>query len=334
MSSKKGTSDTRKKQPVVLVTGGKGLVGCALRRVVKEAPTGAQWYFASSRSADLSVDSEARALFEQVKPTYVVHLAAMVDGGLSGNMRHSVEMFRANQRINDNVLALAHEYGVKKCVSCLSTCVFPDQTAYPINEKMMHDGPPHRSNLGYATAKRDLDVLNRLYHDQYGCGFTSVIPTNVFGPHDNYHLEDSHVIPGLIHRCYLAKKKKQPFVVRGSGKPLRQFIYSIDLARLILWTLLHYNNDPQPLILSVDESAEVSIEHVARSIARTMDYEEHLVFDENNADDSRYRETVSNSKLQRLYDEREGTPFQFTPFDKAMVESVHWFIQNYDEARK
>merc|ERR1711998_502410 len=125
-------------------------------------------------------------------------------------------------------------FGVEKLVSCLSTCIFPDKTAYPIDETMVHNGPPHKSNYGYAYAKRMVDVLSRAYNDQYGCNFTSVIPTNIYGSWDNYNLEDSHVIPGLIHKVYNAKKDSGELYVWGSGTPLRQFIFSEDLARLMI----------------------------------------------------------------------------------------------------
>ncbi|KAJ3111029.1 GDP-L-fucose synthase [Phlyctochytrium bullatum] len=124
-------------------------------------------------------------------------------------MRCKAEFFYDNCRMNENVIHTAFEFKVKKVVSCLSTCIFPDKTTYPIDETMIHDGPPHDSNYGYAYAKRMIDVMNRTYYDQYGCQFTSVIPTNIFGPHDNYNLEDSHVIPGLIHKCYLAKLSEE-----------------------------------------------------------------------------------------------------------------------------
>jgi GDP-L-fucose synthase len=94
---------------------------------------------------------------------------------------------------------------VKKVVSCLSTCIFPDKTTYPIDETMVHNGPPHNSNFGYSYAKRMIDVLNKGYFNQHGLKYTSVIPTNVFGPHDNYNIEDGHVLPGLIHKVYQAK---------------------------------------------------------------------------------------------------------------------------------
>lgn len=122
-------------------------------------------------------------------------------------MKYKADFFRDNMVMNENVLHVAHLCKVEKIVSCLSTCIFPDKTTYPIDETMVHNGPPHDSNYGYAYAKRMIDVMNKVYHEQYGCNFTSVIPTNIFGPHDNFNLEDSHVIPGLIHKCYLAKSE-------------------------------------------------------------------------------------------------------------------------------
>jgi len=113
----------------------------------------------------------------------------------------------------------------------------------------IHAGPPHPSNYGYSYAKRLIDIQNKGYYDQYGLRYTSVIPCNVFGPHDNYNLENSHVIPGLIHKLYLAKENNTEGTIMGTGKPLRQFIYSIDLARLFLWVLRSYN-DVEPIILS------------------------------------------------------------------------------------
>lgn len=150
-------------------------------------------------------------------------------------------------------------------VSCLSTCIFPDKTTYPIDEMMIHNGPPHHSNEGYAYAKRMIDVINRCYHLQHGCMFTSVVPTNIFGPHDNFSIEDGHVLPGLMHKCLLAKQKQAAgeeasFVIWGSGTPLRQFIFSEDLGALMVWALREYDSI-EPIILSVPEEAEVRTPH-------------------------------------------------------------------------
>lgn len=221
------------KKMIVLVTGGTGLVGKAIEAVVKSDPDCVDdtWFFAGSKDGDMRDREQTRALFERVKPTHVIHLAAMV-GGLFRNMKYKVEFYRENVLINDNVMECCRLFGVSKLVSCLSTCVFPDKTSYPIDETMVHSGPPHSSNEGYAYAKRMIDVMNRCYADEYGSNFTSIIPTNIYGPDDNFSIEDGHVIPGLIHKCYLAKKAGTDLVIWGSGRPLRQFIYSRDLAAL------------------------------------------------------------------------------------------------------
>lgn len=254
-------------------------------------------------------------------------------------------------------------------VSCLSTCVFPDKTSYPIDETMIHDGPPHSSNEGYAYAKRMIDVQNRCYAEQYGCKFTSVIPTNVFGPHDNFSIEDGarprdgcprhadprpappprraapprarralprrrapslcagHVLPGLMHKLYLAKQRGEPYTIWGTGKPLRQFIFSEDLARLFVWTLRDYDS-VEPIILSVGEEDEVDIKTAAMTVASAMGFTGEVRFDTSKAD-GQYKKTASNARLKQL-----NPSFRFTPFPEAVKRTVDWFVENYDTARK
>lgn len=192
-------------EKVILVTGGTGLVGKAIEKVVSDGkrPADEKWVFASSKDADLTSREQTEALFAKHKPTHVIHLAAMV-GGLFKNLKYNLDFLRCNIQINDNVLHTSYRTGVKKVVSCLSTCIFPDMTPYPIDETMIHNGPPHESNFGYSHAKRLIDVQNRAYLAQHGCHFTSVIPTNVFGPHDNFNLDDGHVLAGLINKTHSA----------------------------------------------------------------------------------------------------------------------------------
>ncbi|EAN97451.1 putative GDP-L-fucose synthetase [Trypanosoma cruzi] len=312
---------------VVLVTGGSGLVGRALEAVQKRNPSADEkWVFLSSRDADLTSMEATKAVFEKYRPDLVIHLAARV-GGLFKNMRQPVEMWHENVAINNNVLECCRIYGVKKMVSCLSTCIFPDKTTYPINENMLHDGPPHCSNEAYSYAKRMMDVMNRAYRSEYACNFTSVIPTNIYGPHDNYNLQDSHVVPGLIHRFYLAKQAGMPVTVMGTGKPLRQFIYSEDLAELLIWVMREYT-EGSPIILSVDESDEVSIADVVKMIAEAIEFKGDIVFDTSKAD-GQYQKTADNSKLRKYIPE-----YKFTPMAEGIKRSVEWFVQNYDVARK
>ncbi|XP_034002909.1 GDP-L-fucose synthase-like [Trematomus bernacchii] len=313
----------------VLVTGGSGLVGRAIQHVVREegeAKEGEEWIFLSSKDANLMNMEETRAVFEKHRPTHVIHLAAMV-GGLFKNMKYNLDFWRNNIYINDNVLQAAHEVGAVKVVSCLSTCIFPDKTIYPIDETMIHNGPPHESNFGYAYAKRMIDVHNRAYFQQYGRCFTAVIPTNVFGPHDNFSIEDGHVLPGLIHKAYIAQKEGKPLVVWGSGSPRRQFIYSLDLARLFLWVLREYP-EVDPVILSVGEEEEVSIKEAAEAVVQALDFKGEVVFDTSKAD-GQFKKTASNAKLHRYLPE-----FTFTPFTQALKETCDWFVANYDSARK
>lgn len=326
---------------VILVTGGQGLVGHAIRHVLDtELPNtrygrrdGETWIFASSKEADLRDTVATKALFEKYKPTHVIHLAALV-GGLFMNMSHKLSMLRDNVNINDNVLHTSYLTGVQKVISCLSTCVFPDGVTPPLREDKIHQGPPHDSNFGYAYAKRLVDIANHAYKEEFGCNFTAAIPTNIYGPHDNYDLENSHVIPGLIHKCYIAKQNGTPFVVAGTGKPLRQFVYSYDLARMFIWQLREYDDDVEPIIFSVGEDDDVSIRYVAEQIVKAFDFKGEVQFDTSKSD-GQFRKPASNEKLLRLVREtsKDNEEFKFTPFEHGLKESVDWFIENYHQAR-
>ena len=313
---------------VVLVTGGSGLVGSAISSFISSRGSvpNETWYFASSKDADLTVRSSVSALFARVQPTHVLHLAAKV-GGLFANLSQKVEFYRFNVLMNDNVMEECRLHGVAKLVSFLSTCIFPDKTTYPIDETMLHDGPPHSSNEGYAYAKRMVDTMSRAYNEEYGCNFTSVIPTNVYGPHDNFDINGGHVVPGLIHKCYIAKRDNTPFVIWGSGKPLRQFIYSEDLAKLSVWVMENYDS-PAPVILSVDPQAEVSIADVALLVADAMGYVGEVVFDSSKAD-GQFKKTANNAKLRTLLPD-----YKFESIETGIKKSVDWFLANYDTCRK
>ncbi|KAG8515388.1 GDP-L-fucose synthase, partial [Galemys pyrenaicus] len=333
----------------ILVTGGSGLVGRAIQKVVADGAglPGEDWVFVSSKDANLTDAAQTRALFERVRPTHVIHLAAMV-GGLFRNLKYNLDFWRENVHINDNVLHAAFEGGARKVVSCLSTCIFPDKTTYPIDETMIHNGPPHSSNFGYSYAKRMIDVQNRAYFEQHGRTFTAVIPTNVFGPHDNFSIEDGHVLPGLIHKAHLAKSSGSALTVWGSGKPRRQFIYSLDLARLFIWVLREYD-EVEPIILSVGEEDEVSIREAAEAVVEAMDFQGEVTFDTTKSD-GQFKKTASNSKLRAYLPD-----FRFTPFKQgeallpagpcprlpwawasaaAVKETCAWFTDNYEQARK
>lgn len=308
----------------ILVTGGYGLVGTAIKSISVNY-SNYNFIFMSSKDCDLTNWSQTIDYFNKIKPTHVIHLAACV-GGLFKNMKYKVDMLEKNILINSNVLKASHQVQVNKLISCLSTCIFPNKTTYPINETMLHDGPPHYSNDAYAYAKRLLEVHTKAYQEQYNDNFICVIPTNIYGPNDNYNLNDGHVIPALIHKCYLAKKNNEPFVICGSGTPLRQFIFSEDLAILFMWVLEQYN-DKDSIILSVSEKDEVSIKDVALLIAKKFNYD-NVTFDTSKPD-GQYKKTADNAKLMKLIGN-----FNFTTISEGISKSIDWFIQNYDACRK
>jgi GDP-L-fucose synthase len=308
----------------ILVTGGSGLVGYGIEQHAGKYPD-CTFVFMSSKSCNLLDFQDTYTYFQKQKPDAVIHLAANV-GGLFKNMSQNVEMLETNVLMNMNVLRVCHALNIDKVVSCLSTCVFPDKTTYPIDETMLHAGPPHISNEGYAYAKRVLEVHSRLYSKQYGRQYRCVIPTNIYGIRDNFHLDNAHVIPALIHKCWLAKQEQKPFVIQGNGKPLRQFVYNKDLGELLLWTLFNYKGES--LILSVDEQDEISIGDVATLIAKEFNYEQHIVFSDSD-DKGQHKKTADNSQLRSVLSD-----YRFTLIQDGLKETIDWFKSNYESVRK
>lgn len=299
-----------------LVTGGSGLVGKAISKIKPD------YIYLSLEDCDLTNYEMTYDVFKKYNPTHVIHLAAYV-GGLYKNMNQKVEMLEKNTLININVLKVCHELNINNVISCLSTCIFPDKTTYPIDENMLHDGRPHISNDAYAYSKRLLDTLSKSYREEYNRNYTCIIPTNIYGENDNYSLEDGHVIPALIHKAHLAKNNNEPFIIKGTGKPLRQFIYSQDLAQLIVWCLENYN-DIDPIILA--DSKEYSIKEIGEIIAENFNID-NIQFD-TSFSDGQYKKTASNQKLLSLLD------FEFTDINIGLQKSCKWFIDNYENCRK
>eukprot|EP01060_Flectonema_neradi_P022328 TRINITY_DN3058_c2_g1_i2.p1 TRINITY_DN3058_c2_g1~~TRINITY_DN3058_c2_g1_i2.p1 ORF type:complete len:327 (+),score=69.74 TRINITY_DN3058_c2_g1_i2:43-981(+) len=310
----------------VLVTGGSGLAGRAVEELISsENNKQESWYFASSSDADLRDLEATRSLFEKIKPTHVLHLAAKV-GGLLMNIEQPVEMYNDNIKINMNVMECSKELSVKKLVSTLSMCIFPQKVTYPINEDCLHEGLPSQDLMGYAQSKRMVDIMNRLYNKQYGMMFTSLIPTNIFGPHDNYSLKNAHVIPALMHKIYLAKKNGTPLEVVGTGTALRQFIYSADFAKIAVWSIRNYES-VEPLIVSVPESHEVSIRDVVTILTSAMNFEGEVVW--KGGPDGQLKKTADITRLQTAMGEIE-----FTDFKVGIRQAAEWFVANYEKARK
>jgi GDP-L-fucose synthase len=300
----------------ILVTGGYGLVGSMFNKP--------DYIPLSSSEADLRKREEVDKIFEKIDFDSVIHCAAKV-GGVGGNMNYKGEFFYDNIMINTNVIESARVHGIKNLVAFLSTCIFPNDVEYPLTESKIHLGPPHFSNDAYAYAKRMSDIQIRSYKEQYGLNYKSVIPTNIYGPNDNYDIKNGHVIPSLIHKCYLARENKTDFEIWGTGKPLREFIFSQDVARLTEWVLENYNEN-EPIILSTSE--EISIKDVVDIIVELMNFKGSVVWNKDKPD-GQFRKPSDNSKIKSYLPN-----FKFTPLYQGLKYTIEYFENNYNIIRK
>lgn len=298
----------------IIVTGGSGLVGNAFQKIKEEYDH--SFVFYSSKDCDLLEYEKSLSKIADEKADCVIHLAANV-GGLYKNINQKVSMFETNILINLNIVRICSLLNLK-FVGCLSTCIFPDNVKYPITEDVLFDGPPHDSNYGYAYAKRMLEIHCKTYREQFNSDFRCFIPTNLYGPFDNFNLQDAHVIPSLIHRCYLSKKNNEDFIVYGTGKPLRQFMHSEDFARIILNEFDKPDRDPK--IICPKE--EYSIGDIATMVANSFNYEDRIVFDSTKSD-GQFKKTAI-SKIN----------YNFKDIKIGIKETVDWFIKNYESIKK
>ena len=307
----------------ILITGGTGLVGTALGEAYNSTYDLGITSIGSSQY-NLTSNSEVNLMFMNHQPRKVIHTAAKV-GGLGSNMKYKGQYFYENLMINANVIDQAYHWGVKRLVAFLTTCAFPAEVEYPLDHTKIHLGEPHESNFGYAYAKRMAEVQIRAYREQYGVKYSCVIPTNIYGPNDNFSLEHGHVVPMLIHKLYKAQRDGTDFTVWGSGKPLREFIFSRDVAELTQWVLNSYDGE-HPLILSTSD--EISIQDLVDLLVKEFKFTGKVKFDRSKRD-GQYRKPSDNSLIKSLV-----PTFEFTPIEEGIKETVQWFKENYDTARR
>ena len=311
----------------VLVTGGNGMVGSALKKYLSTKQEDNPFFapsikFLSSKECDLRLIEKTDELFKKNKPKIVIHLAGKV-GGVKANSDFVGEFYTSNMFINMNVLHSAHKHGVNKLVSMLSTCIYPDKVKYPIKESYLHQGPPHESNFGYAYAKRMMEVQSRAYRKQYGTNFINVVPNNIFGENDNFDLNDGHVIPSIIRKIYEAKKNNKTARLWGDGSALRQFTYSYDIAKILFFLTKNYN-EKEPINIGCEK--EYSIKEVAEIISEAIGYDGDIDW-QSNMPSGQLRKPSDLSKLENMgWDD-------YTDFREAIQITCKWFIKNYPNIR-
>lgn len=337
----------------VLVTGSTGLVGNAIKDLLnsnfgplqhpwgnttRNPGVGANvfkineytWYFLDRKTQawDLRNDHHVDTVFKNFKPHIVIHLAAKV-GGLYGNMSSNYTMLVDNLKINTNILESCKKYKVTRVINILSTCVFGNDLKYPLTSDQMYNAQPDTSNEGYSYSKRLLDTGSRLLSKEIEIEIVNIIPTNLMGFEDNFNLENGHVLPGLVHKCFIAKKDNTPLIIRGMGKSRRQFVYAADFARIIVHFVdCELQKNFNQLIVGPPIEDEITIKELVNKIVKEFEFNGEIIYD-SSFPEGQYKKTVSNSELL------EYIPgFKFTPLDVALKETIKYFIKNYNTIRK
>jgi GDP-L-fucose synthase len=297
-----------------IVTGSSGLLGSALKRKLGESHL-----YLSSKDLDLKDFSTTHSVIAHLrdKCDTIIHCAAKV-GGVKANMENNDLFFWENYQMNNNILESAYKSNYKNFVSILSTCIFPDDIEYPLTADKINLGAPHPSNYGYAYAKRMLGYQTSTFGNMIQeSNWISIVPTNLYGSDDNFNLNDSHLIPALIRKAYDASLSGDDFVVWGDGSPLRQFVYSDDMAKIILWAIDNWK-DNNPL-MAVNEK-EYSIKEVATIIAKRFEIPDNKIIFDNTKPNGQHRKPAKS----------DVSWFEFMSLEDGINKTIDWFIENYN----
>ena len=316
----------------IFVAGHRGLVGSAIVRALR-ARGHDNLLLRGSKELDLRDAAATEAFFAETKPEYVFLAAAKV-GGIVANNRYPVEFLRDNLAIQNNVITSAHRHGVARLLFLGSSCIYPKLAPQPLNERSLLTGPLEPTNRAYALAKIAGIELCWSYNRQYGTRFTAAMPTNLYGPGDNYHPEHSHVIPGLIRKFHEARERgAESVTVWGTGTPRREFLYSDDMADACVF-LMNLPEDRYATLLGSDEVAtgefvpplvnvgvgeDVTIAELAAMVARTVGFQGRIDYDRTKPDGTP-RKLMDVSLLASL-----GWRAR-TPLDEGLAAAYRQFL--------
>jgi len=283
------------KSAKIYIAGHRGMVGSAIhRKLVEEGFT--NFVFRTSSELDLREQDRVRAFFESERPDYVFLAAAKV-GGIMANNIYRAEFLYENLQIQNNVIDSAYRNSVKKLMFLGSSCIYPKLAPQPLHEDSLLTGLLESTNEPYAIAKIAGIKMCEAYRSQYGCDFISVMPTNLYGPNDNYDLNKSHVLPAMIRKFHEAKEENKPFVeLWGSGSPLREFLHADDLADACYFLMENYSS---PEFLNVGVGSDVTIKALAEMIQQIVGYEGKIHWNSEKPDGTP-RKLMDVSKLHAL----------------------------------
>ncbi|MCW7509308.1 GDP-L-fucose synthase [Leptospira levettii] len=308
----------------IYVAGHKGLVGSALVKVLNKSGY-KNVIGRSHQELDLTNQKDVIQFFESEKPEYVFLAAAKV-GGIHANNTYPAEFIFSNLQIQNNIIDASYRFGIKKLCFLGSSCIYPKFAKQPMDEGQLLDGKLEPTNEPYAVAKIAGIVMCQSYNRQYGTNFISVMPTNLYGPGDNYHPENSHVLPALMRRFHEAKVNRLPeVVIWGTGKPLREFLYSEDMARACVFLMENYDVTGDPKggeHVNVGSGIEVSIKELAETVKEVVGYNGKLIFDPTKPDGTP-RKLLDVSKLHKMgwkheVNLNEGVRLTYADYSKSL----------------
>ena len=278
----------------IYIAGHRGMVGSAILRKLK-AEGYSNFIVRTSTDLDLSIQSEVEQFFHNERPDYVFLAAAKV-GGILANNTYRADFIYDNIMIQSNVIRAAHKYGVKKLLFLGSSCIYPKMAPQPLKEEYLLTGLLEPTNEPYAIAKIAGIKMCDAFRDQYGCNFISVMPTNLYGPNDNYDLKTSHVLPALIRKFHEAKKQNAPSVMMwGTGSPQREFLHVDDLADACYYLMQNYD---EPGLVNIGTGEDISIKELALLIKEIVGYEGEIEHDLSKPDGTP-RKLMDVSKLKQ-----------------------------------
>lgn len=286
------------KDAKIYVAGYKGLVGSAIRRKLEEKGY-SNLIMSDREDFDLQRQNEVEAFFEKNKPRYVFLAAAMV-GGIWANKTYPADFIYSNLVIQNNIIHTAYKSGVEKLLFLGSSCIYPRLAPQPMKEEHLLTSPLEPTNEAYAIAKIAGLKMCRYYNEQFGTNYISVMPTNLYGPNDNYDLETSHVLPALIRKFHEAKTENKPHVeLWGTGSPKREFLYVDDLADAVVFLMEKYNYNDIGEVINIGTGQDVSIKELAQIIRTAVGFQGELKWDTSKPDGTP-RKLLDVSRLKAL----------------------------------
>ncbi|MDD2340093.1 MAG: GDP-L-fucose synthase [Methanosarcina sp.] len=286
------------KDSKIYVAGHRGLVGSALKKKL-ELKGYTNLIFRNHKELDLINQQAVNEFFEQEKPEYVFLAAAKV-GGILANSTHPADFIYENLMIESNIIHAAYKYGVKKLLFLGSSCIYPKLAPQPLKEEYLLTGPLEETNEAYAIAKIAGIRLCKHYNQQYGTNFISVMPTNLYGPNDNFDLETSHVMPALIRKFHEAKVNNEPeVVVWGTGKPLREFMHVDDMADACVYLMENYDYSDIGEFVNIGVGEDVTIRELVAFIKEVVGFEGKIKYDTSKPDGTP-RKLMDVSRLNGL----------------------------------